>query len=195
MSAASVSLLAVGAGLGTFLRPVTKMVVVPAEAGCGLFLGGGSVAWVAVPGGGAGVSGAETRVPGGGAKAVLLSCKCRHLAVEVLDLLLKCGAVRGWTKAGKCRLGCDLNGTVCTAGCRVQARLRLEGEHSLDVGGSRLDQILQRKSSGTLGTRILRSLRNCDGLQSPISWSVRSWRMRYSLARVSCLMSLTFSVV
>jgi hypothetical protein len=63
------------------------------------------------------------------------SAECRHLVIEVLDLLLECGAVRERTNAGKRRLGCDLGGTVRTEGCRVQARLRLEGEHSLDVGG------------------------------------------------------------
>lgn len=98
-------------------------------------LGRRSTAWAVVPEDRAGVSGAGMRVPEGGAKVVLLSCECRHLVGKVLDPLQKCGAVRGWTNAGKHRLGYDLRGAVCTAGCRVQAHLGLEGKHRLNVGG------------------------------------------------------------
>jgi hypothetical protein len=135
MSTVLVSLLEIGTGLGIFLCPVTKTVVVPAEAGCSLFSGGGPAAWEAVPGDGVGVSGAGTRVTEGGAKVVLLSCECCHLAGKVLNLLQKCGAVRGWAIAGKHWLGCNLGGVVCPVGCRVQADLELEGEHSLNVRG------------------------------------------------------------
>jgi hypothetical protein len=45
--------------------------------------------------------------------------------------------------------------------------------------GSRLDQMLRRKSSGTSGARLLRKLRGWDGLLSLIS-SVRSWHVHYS---------------
>jgi hypothetical protein len=69
---------------GIFLRHVTEMAVVPPEAGCSSFSEGGSAAWVAVSGDGAGVAGVGTRVPEGGTKVVLLSCECCHLAGEVL---------------------------------------------------------------------------------------------------------------
>jgi hypothetical protein len=76
--------------------------MVPAEVGCGVALLGGSALRSVIPGAGAGISGAGTRVPGAegrvpvaGKKAVLLSAECRHLAVEVLGLLQKCGVVEG----------------------------------------------------------------------------------------------------
>jgi hypothetical protein len=46
--------------------------------------------------------------------------------------------------------------------------------------GRRLDHVLGRKSSGTSGGRLLRWRRNCDGLRSPSSSCVRSWRTRWS---------------
>jgi hypothetical protein len=51
-----------------------------------------------------------------------------------------------------------------------------------------------RKSSGTSGARLLRCLRNWDGLRSPIS-RVRNWRIRYSLEGDSRLISSARSVV
>jgi hypothetical protein len=48
------------------------------------------------------------------------------------------------------------------------------------LGDSRPDQMLRRKSSDTSGARLLRCLRNWDGLWSAISSSIRSWRMRCS---------------
>jgi hypothetical protein len=150
---------------------------------------------------GAGISGARARFPGAegrvpefGAEAVLLGAECRHLAGEVLDLLQKCG-VGGWTYTSELRLGCHLGDAVHTAGCGVQAALLLTGENGLYVGGSRLYQMLRRKSSGTSGARPLRCLRNWDGLRSPISSSVSSWRMRCSLERDSRRTSSVLSVV
>jgi hypothetical protein len=64
MSAASVSLLMVGAGWHTLLRSGPEAAMVPAEGGCGVGSGGGSAVWSAIPGAGAGISGAGTRIPG-----------------------------------------------------------------------------------------------------------------------------------
>lgn len=50
MSAALVSLLAVGSGLSTVLRPGSKAVVVPARGGFGVMPGKGSVLGAVVPG-------------------------------------------------------------------------------------------------------------------------------------------------
>jgi hypothetical protein len=61
--------------------------------------------------------------------------------------------------------------------------------------GSRLDQMVRRKSSGTSGARPLRCLRNRDGLRSPISSNVSNWRMRCSLEGDSRSTSSVFSVV
>jgi hypothetical protein len=101
-----------------------------------------------------------------------LGVECCHLAGEVLDPLHKCDAVGEWRNARERRLGCGLDDAVCTAARGVQVSLRLVGENVLYVGGSRLDQMLRRKSSSTSGARVLSCLRNWDGLRSPIS-SVR----------------------
>jgi hypothetical protein len=113
MSAVLVSLLAAGAGRSTLLRSGFEAAIVPAEGGCSVISGGRSAAWMAVPGAGAGIPGAgarvpraEGRVPEAGAKMVLLSAECCHLAGEFLDSLQKCGVVRGWTNASGCRLRC-----------------------------------------------------------------------------------------
>jgi hypothetical protein len=90
--------------------------------GFGVASVGQSVTWAAVPGDRMGITGAGARVPGAGAKAVLFSGDCCHLAGEVIDSLYKSGAVGGWTDAHERRLGCDL-GDVRTAGCGVQAVL------------------------------------------------------------------------
>jgi hypothetical protein len=95
MFAASVSLLVVGAGWRTLLRTCPEAVMVPAEGGSGVASRGGSAVWSAIPGAGAGISGAEGRVPEAGAEVVLLGVESRHLAGEVLDLLQKCGVVGG----------------------------------------------------------------------------------------------------
>jgi hypothetical protein len=63
------------------------------------------------------------------------------------------------------------------------------------LGGSRLEQTVYRKSSGTSGARPLRCPRNWDGLRSPISSSVSSWRMRRSLEGDSRCTSSVLSVV
>jgi hypothetical protein len=77
------------------LRSGPEAAMLPAEGGCGVALEGGSAVWSAIPGAGAGISSAGTRVPEGGAEAVLLGAECRHLGGEVLDLLQKCGVVKG----------------------------------------------------------------------------------------------------
>jgi hypothetical protein len=112
------------------------------------------------------------------AKAVLLGAQRCHLVGEVLDPLQKYGAVEGWTNAHERRLECDLLDDVHTAGCGVEATLGLAGGNACTLGGSRLDQMVRRKSSGTTGARLLRCLRNWDSSRSPISSSVRSCRMR-----------------
>jgi hypothetical protein len=119
------------------------------RGGFGVASGGRSATWAAVPGdragftaagaripgAGTGVPGAEERVPESGAKAVVFSGECCHLAGEVLNLLQKCGFVRGWINARERRLGCDLEDAVRTAACcGVQAALRLAGEDGLIVG-------------------------------------------------------------
>jgi hypothetical protein len=141
VSAASVSLLMVGAGWRTLLRSCSEAVMVPAEGGCGVASGGGSAVWSAIPGAGVRMPCAGTRVPGAegrvlwaGPETVLPGAECRHLAGEVVDLLQKCG-VGGWTNASERRLGCHLGDAVRTAGCGVQAALLLTGEGGLYVGG------------------------------------------------------------
>jgi hypothetical protein len=54
--------------------------------------------------------------------------------------------------------------------------------------------MLRRKLSGAPGARLLRCLRNWDGLQSPIS-RVRNWRIRCSIYGDSLLISSVCSVV
>jgi hypothetical protein len=102
MSAASVSLLVVGAGWSTLLRSCPETAMVPAEGGCGVASGGGSAVWSAIPGAGARIRGAGTRVlgaegrvPEAGSEAVLLGAECHHLAGVVLELVQKCGVDGG----------------------------------------------------------------------------------------------------
>jgi hypothetical protein len=99
------------------------------------------------------------------------------MAVEILDLLLECGAVKERTNAGKRWLGCDLEGVRTARAAASKLASGWKTSIAWMLGGSRLDQIFLRKSSGTSGTRLLRSLRDCDGIRSPISSSVRSWRI------------------
>lgn len=61
MAAALISVLAVGTGLNTLLRLGSVAAMVPAESGCSMILGGGSIARAAVPGNGARISGAGAR--------------------------------------------------------------------------------------------------------------------------------------
>jgi hypothetical protein len=188
VSAASVFLLVVGAGWRALLRSCPEAAMVPAEGGCGVASGEGSAVWWAIPGAGVPIPGAGTRVPGAegrvpeaDAETVHLGAECRHMAREVVDLLQKCGFFEGWTNASERRLGCHLGDVVRTAGCGVQAALLLTGKGGLYVGGSRLDQMLRGKSSGTSCARLLRCLRNWDGLRSPISSNMSNWWMRCSL--------------
>jgi hypothetical protein len=144
MSAAFVSLLAVGTGQSTLLRSGSKAAMVPAEGGCSVISGRGSAACTAVPGAGAGIPGDEARVPEAGAKAIVLGAECCHLAGEVLNPLQKCSVVGG-VNANVRRLGCIL--AVRTAGSGVKAAFVLVSENGLYVGGwgSRQDQMLRRK--------------------------------------------------
>jgi hypothetical protein len=64
VSAASVSLLVVGAGWRTLLRFCPEAAMVPAEGGCGVASGGGSAVWSAIPGARVRIPGAGTRIPG-----------------------------------------------------------------------------------------------------------------------------------
>jgi hypothetical protein len=66
--------------------------------------------------------------------------------------------------AGEHRLVCDLGNAVRAAHCGVQATLWLTGEVGLYGGSSRLDQMVDKKSSGASGVRLLRCRRNWDGL-------------------------------
>jgi hypothetical protein len=124
MSAALVSLLAVGAGRSTPLRSGSESATVPAEDGCVISGGGSSTrtavleAWAGVPGTGELVSGAEARVPEAGPKAFLLSAECSYLAGE-LHPLQKCSVVWGWASASERRLGCNLGDAVRAAGSGV----------------------------------------------------------------------------
>jgi hypothetical protein len=68
--------------------------MVPAEGGCSVISGGESTARAAVP------------EPG--ARAGPLGAECCHLAEEVLDKLLKCGAIGEWDNTGECRRECGL---------------------------------------------------------------------------------------
>ena len=106
VSAVLVSLLAVGAGWSTVLCPSAEAVVVPAETGCGVALGGGSAAGPAVveggvetPGTGASVSQQVVGLPEAVAEEVLSGAECSHLAGEFSDLLPKCADVRGFINA------------------------------------------------------------------------------------------------
>jgi hypothetical protein len=134
MSAASISLLVVGAGRSTLMRPGSEAAMVPTE-GCGVSSRGGSAVRSVIPGAGPWISGAGTRVPEAGAVAVVLGAECRHLAREVLDLLQNCGVVGRWTNDSECRLGCDLGDAVRAVGCGFQAALLLTGENGLYVRG------------------------------------------------------------
>jgi hypothetical protein len=62
------------------------------------------------------------------------------------------------------------------------------------LGSSRLDQMVDRKSSDTSGARLLRCRRNRDGLRSPIS-IISSWQIHCPLEGVSHLTSSALSVV
>ena len=119
MSAASVSLLVVGAGRSTILRLSAEAAMVPAGTGCGVATEGGYAARPVAVEGGTGIIGSGTSVSQvGGAgilrtgaavsrvgvelieavmEAVLFGAECSHLAGEVSDLLPKCGVVRGLT--------------------------------------------------------------------------------------------------
>jgi hypothetical protein len=141
-------------------------------------LGRGSAAWAAVS----------------GARADPLGAECCHLAGEVLDMPYKCGAVGEWNNAPECRLGCGLKDAVHIAGRGAQVAVGLAGENGLTLGGSRLDKMLWKKSSVMSGVRLLRCLRNCYGLPSPIS-SISSRRMRCSLKGDSRITSSVLSVV
>jgi hypothetical protein len=61
--------------------------------------------------------------------------------------------------------------------------------------GSRLHQVLRREYSGRSRARLLRCLRNCDGLRSPISSCVMIWPARCSLVGDSRFCSSVFGAV
>jgi hypothetical protein len=128
VSAALVTLLAVGAGLSTLLRLGSVVAMVPVEGGSSIISGRESASRAAVPGTGA-------RIPGAAVRAVPLGTECCHLAGEVLDPLQKCGAVRVWDNARECRPGCGLGDTVRTVDQGVQATLGTDGEDGLCVEG------------------------------------------------------------
>jgi hypothetical protein len=180
VSAASVVLLVVGAGGRTLLRSCPEAAMVPAEGGCGVASGGGSAVWSAIPGAGVWMPGAGSRVPGAVGR-VLLSAECRHLAREVVDLLQKCGVVGGWTNANERRLGCHVGDAVCTAGCGVQAALLLTGENGLYVGGWPVGPHGVQEVFWHVRCKAPEVSQELDGLRSPVSSSVSSWRMRCSL--------------
>jgi hypothetical protein len=130
MSAALVSLLAVGTGLGTFLRLGSETAVVPVKAGCSFVSKGGTAAVAAVPGAGAGSS-----IAGMGATAVQLGIECRHLSLEIFYLLLKGGILRRLCIACERWLGCSPHNAICAMGCGVQVVLGLPCEEGLYIGG------------------------------------------------------------
>jgi hypothetical protein len=130
MSHALDSLLAVGAGLSTFLRLGSETAVVPAEAGCSFISGRGSAALAAVPGAGLGSS-----VAGAVATVVQLGIECFHLSSEIFDLLPKGGILGKRCNARERWLECGLHDAVCAAGCSVQVDLGLSSEDGPYIGG------------------------------------------------------------
>jgi hypothetical protein len=116
MFAPLVSLLAVGAGLGTLLLPGSVAAMVPTKCGCIVISGGESAARTAFPGAGARVPGTAAKVPRAGARVGLLGAECYHLATEVLDTLQKCSAVGEWGYALKRWVGCGLGDAVRIVG-------------------------------------------------------------------------------
>jgi hypothetical protein len=108
ISAALVSLLAVGTGWSKLLRSGSAAAIVPAVGGWSIISGGGSVAQTAVPGVRAGIPrfrarfpGAEPRVPEAGVKTVLLRGHMAELDLLAPDagqdkLRLGLGKPHGW---------------------------------------------------------------------------------------------------
>jgi hypothetical protein len=93
----------------------------------------------------------------------------------------------GWGAASMMRSTQRPAVSKSTSGCPARIALILEG--------SQLAQMLQRKPSGKPGARLLRCIRNCDGLRSPNSSSVRRSRMRCSLEGDSRSTNSILSVV
>ena len=64
--------------------------------------------------------------------------------------------------------------------CEAESKLPSDWPASITWmwGGRRLVQMLRKKSSSTCGARLLRCRINWEGLWSPISSSMRSWRTR-----------------
>jgi hypothetical protein len=178
--------------------------MVPAEGGCGVSSGGGSDVWSAIPGAGVRIPGAGKSVPGAegrgpeaGAETVLLGSEYRHLAREVIDLLRKCGVVGGGGGPTLASAGWVATSEMRSAQRAAASKLRScwPARMFCMFWGSRLDQMVYRNSSVMSGARPLRCLRNWDGLRSPISSSVSTWRMRCSLEGDSRRTSSILSVV
>jgi hypothetical protein len=136
VSAASVSLLLVGAGRRALPCSVSEAAMVPTEGGLSAASGRGSAVRSGVPEAGAGVScaGAEWRVSEAGAEAVPLVAECCHPAGEFLDPLHECGVGR-LTDASERWLGCDLGDAIRAVGCGVQAALAVPSEDGLYIWG------------------------------------------------------------
>jgi hypothetical protein len=162
---------------------------------CSVISERGSAVRTAVHGAEAGIHGDEARVPDVSAKAVLFGAECYHLAGEVVDSMQKCGVVGWWANASERRLVCILGDAVRTAGYGVQAASCWPARMAYTLVGSRLNQMLWRKSSDTSGSRLLRCLRNLDGLRSPIFSSARSWRILCSHEGDNRLTNSVLSVV
>jgi hypothetical protein len=120
--------------VGTFLRLGSETAVVPTKAGCGFISGGGTAVVAAFPG-----AGPWSSVAGAGATAVQLGIECRHLLLEVFDLLPKGGILREWCNTGERWLGCSLHDAVCAAGCGVHVALGLPCEDGPYIGGQSAD--------------------------------------------------------
>jgi len=68
-------------------------------------------------------------------------------------------------------VGRDVTSQILSAMWEAESRLPSvwPARMACTCGGSRLTQMVRRKSCGTSGARLLRWRRNCDGVWSPIS--------------------------
>jgi hypothetical protein len=122
--------------------------------------------------------------------------KSFHLASKILDIFPRI-VILGGVAAVRLQVSAGGAASIMRSAQRAAVSKSPSGwpvRMALIWEGSQLDQMLRSKSSGMPGARLLRCLRNWDGLLSPIS-SVRSSRMRCSFEGDNRLTSSVLSVV
>jgi hypothetical protein len=142
--------------------------MVPAGACCIVEARGRIVVEAATSGAGRTISLILTTVPGAGATAmVLLNAESLHLAREFLDALQERGLSAGLLTLASS--GGEIE-SMTEFAQRAAASNSIPGWPARAVctgRGSWLHQMLRRKYSGRSEARLLKCLRNCDGLRSP----------------------------